>query len=172
MENRVIANARGSLLAATAYFEQHDIPAVLLSDAVSGDAQAVAKQHAALVHALARRQPIAFISGGETTVSLRPQHGRGGRNTEYLLTLALALRDTPTAAIACDTDGIDGSEDNAGALIMPDTLMRAHALGLNPDALLATQNSHEFFSVLGDLVLTGPTRTNVNDYRALLVGVN
>jgi glycerate 2-kinase len=172
MENRIIANARGSLLAATAYFEQHGIPAVLLSDAVSGDAQAVAKQHAALVHALAVRQPIALISGGETTVSLPPQHGRGGRNTEYLLALALALRDTPAAAIACDTDGIDGSEDNAGALITPDTLTRARLNGLNPYALLAAHDSHGFFSALGDLVLTGPTRTNVNDYRTLLVGVN
>jgi len=172
MENRVIANARGSLLAAVDYFERHGIPAVLLSDTVSGDAQAVARQHAALVHALARRQPLALISGGETTVTLRPQHGRGGRNTEYLLALALALRDTPAAAIACDTDGIDGSEDNAGALITPDTLARAQAKGLSPDALLAMHDSHGFFSALGDLVLTGPTRTNVNDYRALLTGVN
>jgi glycerate 2-kinase len=171
MENRVVANARESLEAAAAYFEQHAIPAVLLSDTVSGDAQAVAKQHAALVHALARQQPLALISGGETTVTLRPQHGRGGRNTEYLLALALALRNAPAAAIACDTDGIDGSEDNAGALITPDTLERAKAMGLIPDALLANHDSHGFFSALGDLVLTGPTRTNVNDYRALLIGV-
>jgi hydroxypyruvate reductase len=172
MENRVIANARNSLLAAAAYFEQHGIPAVLLSDTVSGDAQAVARQHAALVHALAERRPLALISGGEATVTLRPQHGSGGRNTEYLLALALALRDAPAAAIACDTDGVDGSEDNAGALITPDTLARAHAKQLNPDALLATHDSHGFFSALGDLVVTGPTRTNVNDYRALLIGVN
>ncbi|MBS1218581.1 MAG: hydroxypyruvate reductase [Proteobacteria bacterium] len=85
MENRVIASARASLLAAAQTFEQHGIPALVLSDSVSGDAQAVAKQHAALVHALARRQPLALISGGETTVTLRPQHGRGGRNAEYLL---------------------------------------------------------------------------------------
>ena len=172
MENRVIANAHASLLAAAAYFEQNAIPALLLSDAVSGDAQAVSKQHAALVNALARRQTLALISGGETTVTLRPHHGRGGRNTEYLLALALALRDTPAAAIACDTDGIDGSEDNAGALITPDTLARAQTIGLIPQALLAVHDSYGFFAVLGDLVLTGPTRTNVNDYRALLIGVD
>jgi len=172
MENRVIANARASLLAAADYFEQRGIPAVLLSDSVSGDAQTVAKHHAALVHALARRQPLALISGGETTVTLRPQHGRGGRNAEYLLALAMALRDTPVSAIACDTDGIDGSEDNAGAVITPDTLTRARAMGLNAHELLAAHDSHGFFSTLGDLVLTGPTRTNVNDYRALLIGVD
>ena len=172
MENRVIASARASLLAAAQTFEQHGIPALVLSDSVSGDAQAVAKQHAALVHALARRQPLALISGGETTVTLRPQHGRGGRNAEYLLALALALRGTPAWAIACDTDGIDGSEDNAGAVISPDTLLRARERGLDVAAFLATHDSHGFFAALGDLVVTGPTRTNVNDYRALLVGLD
>ena len=172
MENRVIASAAGSLHAAVDYFEQHGIPALLLSDCVSGDAHAVAKHHAALVKSLARRQPLALISGGETTVSLRPQHGRGGRNGEYLLALALALHDTPAWAIAFDTDGIDGSEDNAGAIIDPGTLTRARANGLNADAYLTAHNSHGFFSALGDLVLTGPTRTNVNDYRALLIGID
>jgi glycerate 2-kinase len=171
MENRIIANARTSLQAAVDYFERHDIPAMLLSDTVSGDAQEVAKQHAALVRALANQQPLALVSGGETTVTLRPHHGRGGRNTEFLLALALALRNTPTAAIACDTDGIDGSENYAGALVTPDTLTRAQAMGLNPDTLLASHDSHAFFSGLKDLVLTGPTRTNVNDYRAVLIGV-
>jgi hydroxypyruvate reductase len=171
MENRVIASARGSLEAAVRFFEQHGIQALLLSDRVSGDAQAAAKQHAARVHALAQRQPLALISGGETTVTLRPQHGRGGRNAEYLLALALALHDTPAWAIACDTDGIDGSEDNAGALITPDTLARARTQGLDAAAMLAAHDSHGFFAALGDLVVTGPTRTNVNDYRALLVGL-
>jgi len=172
MENRIIASARGSLTAAARYFEQHGIPALVLSDSVSGDAQAVAKQHAALVHALARRQPLALISGGETTVTLRPQHGRGGRNAEYLLALALSLKDTPAWAIACDTDGIDGSEDNAGAVISPDTLARARAQGLDAATYLADHDSHGFFATLGDLVVSGPTRTNVNDYRALLVGLD
>ena len=172
VENRVIASAHDSLMAAVRHFEQHGVPALLLSDKVSGDARSVARQHAALVHAQARRQPLALVSGGETTVTLRPQHGRGGRNSEYLLALALALRDTPAWAIACDTDGIDGSEDNAGAVLTPDTLERAHAHGLNAAGLLAAHDSHRFFSALGDLVVTGPTRTNVNDYRALLIGLD
>jgi hydroxypyruvate reductase len=171
MENRVIASARRSLQAAAAYFEHHGIPAVVLSDCVSGDAQATAKQHAALARAVKSR-PIALISGGETTVTLRPQHGRGGRNAEFLLALALELADTPAWAIACDTDGIDGSEDNAGALIGPGTLLRAHARGLDAADFLAAHDSHGFFSALGDLVVSGPTRTNVNDYRALLVGLD
>lgn len=104
-------------------------------------------------------------------MTLSPQHGRGGRNTEFLLALALALGDTRAWAIACDTDGIDGSEDNAGALLTPDTLARAHAQGLDAAGRLAAHDSHGFFAALGDLVVTGPTRTNVNDFRALLLGV-
>jgi hydroxypyruvate reductase len=171
MENRVIASARHSLQAACEFFERHDIPAMVLSDSVSGDARIAARQQAALVRAMARRQPLALISGGETTVTLRPQHGRGGRNAEFLLALALELADTPAWAIACDTDGIDGSEDNAGAVITPDTLARARAQGLDAAAYLAGHDSHGFFAALGDLVVSGPTRTNVNDYRALLVGL-
>ncbi len=171
VENRVIARAHDSLLAAVDYFEANGIPALLLSDRVSGDAQAVARQHAALARAMVQQGPLALVSGGETTVTLRPQHGRGGRNAEFLLALALALGDTPAWAIACDTDGIDGSEDNAGALITPDTLTRARAQGLDAAARLAAHDSHGFFAALGDLVITGPTRTNVNDFRALLIGV-
>ncbi|MHB0974688.1 MAG: glycerate kinase type-2 family protein [Thiobacillus sp.] len=170
MENRIIANARGSLMAAARYFEQHGVPALLLSDRVDVDAQAAARQHAALAAAARFRGPLALISGGETTVTLRPQHGRGGRNTEFLLALALAARDQPVWAMACDTDGIDGSEDNAGALLEPDSLARAGALGLRARAMLDAHDSHGFFSALGDLIVTGPTRTNVNDYRVLLLG--
>ncbi|MDP3123802.1 MAG: MOFRL family protein, partial [Thiobacillus sp.] len=104
--------------------------------------------------------------------TVRHQHGRGGRNTEFLLALALDLAETPAWAIACDTDGIDGSEDHAGALIGPDTLARAQAQKLDAAACLAAHDSHGFFSALGDLVVSGPTRTNVNDYRALLVGLD
>ncbi|MHB1213599.1 MAG: glycerate kinase type-2 family protein [Thiobacillus sp.] len=172
VDNRVIANAHDSLLAAARYFEQHGIQALVLSDSVSSDAQAAAKQHAALAQALPRRQPLALISGGETTVTLRPQHGRGGRNSEYGLALALALGDRPAWAIACDTDGIDGSEDNAGVLVTPDTLARARALGIGAESLLAAHDSHAFFAALEDLVTSGPTRTNVNDYRALLLGMD
>ncbi len=173
IENRIVANAQNSLAAAARYFEQQGIPAIVLSDCINGDAQVVARQHAALVKAIAMQGPLALISGGETTVTLRPQHGRGGRNTEYLLALAMAmaLDNTRAWAIACDTDGIDGSEDNAGALMTPDTLVRARAQGLSAPDRLETHDSHGFFAALGDLVLTGPTRTNVNDYRVLLIGL-
>lgn len=170
-ENRIIASAEASLQAACACFEQHGILAMLVSDSVSGDAQDAARAHAALARATTTR-PIALVSGGETTVTLQPQHGRGGRNTEFLLGLALAWADTPAWAIACDTDGIDGSEDNAGAVISPDTLARARARQLDAAACLAAHDSHGFFSALGDLVVSGPTRTNVNDYRALLIGLD
>ena len=171
-ENRVIATAHGSLSAACQVFEQHGIQALVLSERISGDAQAVAQHHAALARACPSSQPLALITGGETTVTLSQQHGRGGRNTEYLLALTLAMQGLPVWGIACDTDGIDGSEDNAGAIISPDTLMRALAQGANANAYLAAHDSYGFFSRLGDLVQTGPTRTNVNDYRALLIGLD
>jgi hydroxypyruvate reductase len=167
-ENRVIARARTSLEAAARIFERQGIPALVISDRVSGDAQLVARQHAALARAVSPR-PLALLSGGETTVTLRPQSGRGGRNTEFLLALACALETRDVWALAGDTDGIDGSEDNAGALLTPDTLIRARALGVEASACLAAHDSHRFFASLDDLYMTGPTRTNVNDYRALLL---
>ena len=113
--------------------------------------------------------PCVLISGGETTVTVRGG-GRGGRNAEFLLALAVALGGRPGIhAIACDTDGIDGTESNAGALLSPDTLARAAALGLNARDRLADNDGHGVFAALGDLVTTGPTRTNVNDFRAVLV---
>ncbi|MBI1285705.1 MAG: DUF4147 domain-containing protein [Thiobacillus sp.] len=171
MRNQVIASAQGSLMAAVRFFESQGIEALLLSDRVAGDALTAARQHAALAAACCTSRPLALISGGETTVSLQPCHGHGGRNSEFLLALALAAREKPIWSIACDTDGIDGSEHNAGAVITPDSLARAHALGIPADALLESHDSHGFFSALGDLIVTGPTRTNVNDYRALLLGM-
>ena len=171
VENRVIATARNSLDAAVRHLEWQGIRACVVSDSVSGDAREAARQHAALARSCQLGGPLALLSGGETTVSLRPQHGRGGRNSEFLLALALALGDQPAWAIACDTDGIDGSEDNAGAILTPDTLARARSRGLDAAAMLAAHDSHGFFSALDDLVMTGPTRTNVNDYRALLIGL-
>ena len=110
-----------------------------------------------------------MLSGRETTVTARGK-GRGGRNAEFLLALAIALDGgSQFRAIACDTDGIDGVEDNAGALINVDTLARARAAGLDPRAYLADNNAYGFFAALGDLVVTGPTRTNVNDFRAILI---
>ena len=116
------------------------------------------------------KPPVVLLSGGECTVTVRSAGGRGGRCGEFLLALGLELAGTADVhAIAADTDGIDGSEDNAGALLSPDSLARAHAQGLDPRKLLAANDSYGVFSALGDLVVTGPTRTNVNDYRAILI---
>jgi hydroxypyruvate reductase len=110
-----------------------------------------------------------LLSGGETTVTVRGR-GRGGRNAEFLLGFTLALAGRPGIwALAADTDGIDGSEDNAGAVAGPDTLGRAAAAGLDAAARLADNDAYGFFAALGDLVVTGPTRTNVNDFRAILI---
>jgi len=172
MQNRIIATAHDSLSAASQVFKRHGIDALVLSERISGDAQAIAQQHAALARACTSSKPLALITGGESTVALTTPHGRGGRNTEYLLALSLAMQGFPAWAIACDTDGIDGSEDNAGAIITPDTLIRAQAQGLCASDYLDEHDSYRFFSHLGDLVQTGPTRTNVNDYRAVLIGLN
>jgi hydroxypyruvate reductase len=166
VENRVIATARRSLEAAAAVFAAKGIAPVVLGDDITGEARDVARGMAARVRAMQR--PSVLISGGECTVTVRGEGGRGGRCGEFLLALALALDGMPNVhAIAADTDGIDGSEDNAGAVISPDTLARAAALGPDATMLLAANDSYSFFSALGDLVVTGPTRTNVNDYRAI-----
>ncbi|HUP30013.1 MAG TPA: glycerate kinase [Usitatibacter sp.] len=174
VENRVIATAHASLAAAAAFVRGHGITPMVLGDSVTGESSEVAKVYAALArgvrhHGEPQRPPLALISGGETTVTVRGK-GRGGRCSEFLLSLAIELDGLPdTWALACDTDGIDGSEDNAGALMTPDTMARARALGLAPRRLLADNDGHGFFAPLGDLVTTGPTRTNVNDYRVILV---
>ncbi len=164
----IIARAADALAAAAAEARRAGIAPTVLGDDLAGEAADLGRAHAAL----ARRAPDGVIlSGGETTVSLpRPDHGRGGRNTEYLLALAVALDSAPGIhAIACDTDGLDGTQDNAGAIIGPDTLARARHAGLDPRAALAEHRSYDFFEALGDLVVTGPTRTNVNDFRAILI---
>jgi hydroxypyruvate reductase len=174
VENRVIAAAQASLQAAARYFVAHDVHPAILGDSVTGEAREVARAYGALAreirqHGLPWRAPVALISGGETTVTVRGR-GRGGRNTEFLLALAINLNGAPGIhALACDTDGIDGSEDNAGAILAPDTLDRAAKAGLDPARHLDENDSYGFFGALGDLVLTGPTRTNVNDYRVILV---
>ena len=172
---QVIAAAKDALAAAAAFARAAGITPLILSDAIEGEARAVALEHAALARRVARRvalqlvRPCVILSGGETTVTVRGT-GRGGRNAEYLLSLALALDGARGVyAIACDTDGIDGSEDNAGAVCGPDTLERAAALGLDGRSLLENNDAYTFFAALGDLVVTGATRTNVNDLRALLV---
>lgn len=168
VENRIIATARRSLEAAAAVFEAQGIAPVILGDDITGEAREVATDMA--TRARSARRPAVLISGGECTVTVRGAGGRGGRCAEFLLALALALKGVSGVhALAADTDGIDGSEDNAGAVIAPDTLARAAARGIDAQANLNANDSYGFFSALGDLVVTGPTRTNVNDYRAIVV---
>ena len=173
-ENHVMATAHASLAAAAAFLEARGIPPMILGDSVTGESSEVAKVYAAIAHEVRghgqpHRAPVALISGGETTVTVRG-NGRGGRCTEFLLSLAVALEGLEdTWALACDTDGIDGSEDNAGAILAPDALARGRAAGLEAKKLLANNDGYGFFSALGDLVVTGPTRTNVNDFRVILV---
>ncbi len=174
VDARMVATAHGSLEAAAAVFAQTGIRPVVLGDTVTGEAREVAQVLAAIAREIVRydqpfARPVALISGGECTVTIRGR-GRGGRCTEFLLALARELDGVPGAwAIAADTDGIDGSEANAGAIASPDTMARAAAAGLDARALLDDNDAWRFFDALGDLVTTGPTRTNVNDYRALLL---
>jgi glycerate 2-kinase len=172
--HQVIATAQDALEAAAQTARAAGITPYILSDDLEGEARDVGQVHAAIARQVARRsqpfsKPCVLISGGETTVTVRGK-GRGGRNAEFLLSLAVALDACAGVhAIACDTDGIDGSEDNAGALYGPDSIARAAALGLRPRAMLDNNDGYGFFSALGDLVVTGPTRTNVNDFRAVLI---
>ncbi|MGZ5238162.1 MAG: glycerate kinase type-2 family protein, partial [Caldimonas sp.] len=172
----LIATPQRSLEAAAVVARALGIDAHILGDEVEGESREVAKVHAALARQVARRgqpfgRPCVVLSGGETTVTVRPgQPGRGGRASEFLLGCAIALNGEPRVhVLAADTDGIDGSEDNAGAFVGPDTLARAAALGLAPRAFLDRNDAYGFFEALGDLVVTGPTFTNVNDFRAMLV---
>ena len=173
-ETRVIATAQGSLAAAAEAARAAGVTPLILGDAIEGEAREVAKVMAGMakscaLHGVPARPPCVLLSGGETTVTVKGQ-GRGGRNAEFLLALAVALDGAPGIhALACDTDGIDGTEDNAGAVLTADTLARAHAAGLDARARLADNDGYGFFAALGDLVVTGPTRTNVNDFRAILI---
>ena len=176
----MIATPQQALEAAATLARSAGLPAHVLSDEMEGESRAVGKVHAALARAVAwRGQPFAapcvILSGGETTVTVRPRapgvpRGRGGRAGEFCLGLAQALQGEPAVwALAADTDGIDGSEDNAGAFVCPDTLARAGAAGLRIDDHLARNDAWGFFAGLDDLLVTGPTHTNVNDFRALLI---
>ncbi len=172
---RLIATPQQSLEAAVALARRAGIDAHILSDEIEGESREVGKVHAALARAVARRgapfaRPCVILSGGETTVTVRSTDGRGGRATEFLLGCAIALQGEPGVhVLAADTDGIDGIEDNAGAIVTPDTLARAQALGLKAREFLDRNDGYRFFAALGDLVVTGPTFTNVNDFRVLLV---
>ncbi len=170
----VIATPQASLEAAAAVAREIGLTPVILGDAIEGEARDVAKVMAGIAlqvrrHGQPAPAPCVLLSGGETTVTMRG-HGRGGRNGEFLLALAVQLNGAAgISALAADTDGIDGSEDNAGALITPDTLARGAARGLDAKALLADNDAYTFFSGLDDLIVTGPTLTNVNDFRAIVI---
>jgi hydroxypyruvate reductase len=167
VRTEMIAAPAQSLAAAAKLAREAGYQVIDLGDRIEGEAREVAREQAA--QALGTRGPAVILSGGETTVTLKGR-GRGGRNAEFALALALALDGKANiSAIAGDTDGIDGSEDNAGALVTADTLARAKALSLDAQAFLANNDAYSFFASLGDLVVTGPTRTNVNDFRAILI---
>ncbi|MEN9625186.1 MAG: putative hydroxypyruvate reductase [Pseudomonadota bacterium] len=176
----MIATPQQSLEAAAEAARAEGLHAYILSDEIEGESREVGKVHAALARAAAKGQgpfikPCVILSGGETTVTIKPQpagspRGRGGRAGEFCMGLAQALQGQPGVwALAADTDGIDGIEDNAGAQLSPDTLARALALGHKVDEHLQRNDAYGFFEPLGDLVITGPTHTNVNDFRAILV---
>ncbi len=173
-EVRMIATPQAMLEAAAAVAREAGYETAILSDSIEGETRDVAAVHAAIARQVARhgqpvRPPAILLSGGETTVTVRGD-GRGGPNAEFMLALAIALDGEPGIhALACDTDGIDGTEDNAGAVIAPDTLARAAAAGVDPRARLDRNDGYGFFDALGDLVKTGPTLTNVNDFRAILI---
>ena len=170
----MLASAQVALEAAAQRAREAGVTPVILGDGIEGESREVALVHAGIARQVARhgqpaRAPCVLLSGGETTVTVRGR-GRGGRNAEFGLALAVALGGAPNIhAIACDTDGIDGTEDNAGCVLGPDTLARAHSLGLDPKVSLANNDGYGFFARLDDLVMTGPTRTNVNDFRAILI---
>ena len=169
-EYRLIATPKQSLAAAARAARDAGVTPLILSDALEGEARAVAAEQAALAISRAGAgESLVLLSGGELTVTVRG-HGRGGPNTEFILALALALKGhSHIHAIAADTDGIDGTEDNAGAFCGPATLARAAAAKLDLASFLANNDSYAAFAALGDLVVTGPTRTNINDFRAILI---
>jgi hydroxypyruvate reductase len=172
--SRMIATPQMALEAAAAVARATGLDAYILSDAIEGEARDVGKVLAAIALQAARRSqpvkaPCVLLSGGETTVTVRG-HGRGGRNVEFLLSLAIALEGHPRIhALAGDTDGVDGLEEIAGAQIGPDSLDRAWSGGFRPSDVLADNDAHSLFSALGDSIVTGPTLTNVNDFRAIFI---
>lgn len=175
VDNILIGSGLASLEAAAAAAQQAGFHPLVLGDHIEGEAREVALVHAGIARHLLRGRgpvplPCALITGGEARVT-GAHGGRGGRNSEFLLALALALEGEPRVfALAGDTDGVDGTEDNAGAFVLPDTLRRARDAGLDPRAMLDAHRTYDLFESIGDLLLTGPTLTNVNDVRILLVG--
>ena len=175
VENVLIATPQMSLEAAAEVAREAGYTPMILSDRIEGESRDVAEVHAAIArqvvaHGQPLKVPAVLLSGGETTVTIRGKGGRGGRNAEFMLALAISLDGhAGIYAIACDTDGIDGSEDNAGAVMMPNTLKRGLDDGFDAKAYLANNDAYSFFEGVGDLVMTGPTLTNVNDFRAIVI---
>jgi len=174
IETQLIATPQMALEAAAQVAQAAGITPYILGDSLEGEARDVGKVLAGIALQVARRDqpfaaPCVLLSGGETTVTIRGK-GRGGRNVEFLLSLGVALDgEAGIHALAGDTDGVDGQEEIAGAYLAPDTLQRAWAKGIRPKDRLANNDGHGFFGALGDAVVTGPTLTNVNDFRAILV---
>ena len=174
VENRIIVTPQDSLEAAAEVARKAGLTPLILGNALEGEARDVALVHAGMARQAAgfgqpAKPPCVLISGGETTVTVRGK-GRGGRNAEFLLALTIALDGHPGIyATAGDTDGIDGTEDNAGAVMTPDSLARGAKAGVDAKAMLANNDGYGFFSAVGDLIVTGPTRTNVNDFRAIII---
>ncbi len=173
---RILATSDDAMQASAAYAEEQNITPYVLGD-LNADAAQLAEEHAQLAMQIASGSgpiaaPCVILSGGETTVNVRGK-GRGGRNGEYALALAIALNGHASiSAIACDTDGIDGAGDNAGSLVSPDTLARATAKNVNANEMKDNNDSYNFFAAIDDLVFTGPTLTNVNDFRAIYIAKN
>lgn len=170
----MIATPQMSLEAAAEVARAASVTPMILGDAIEGEAREVGRVMAGIARQVMRRgqpapAPLVLLSGGETTVTVHGT-GRGGRNVEFLLSLAVELDGLRGAfALAADTDGIDGAEEIAGAIVTPDTLARAEAAGMATKTMLANNDAHSFFETLGDQVVTGPTLTNVNDFRAILL---
>jgi hydroxypyruvate reductase len=173
-ELHMVAAPQMSLEAAAQIARKAGVTPVILGDAIEGEAREVAMVHAGIARQVKRhgqpaKTPCVLLSGGETTVTVRGK-GRGGRNAEFLLALAVALAsESGIHALAGDTDGVDGTEDNAGAVLTPDSLAKAAGRNLDAKKMLADNDGYSFFSGIGDLVITGPTLTNVNDFRAILI---
>jgi hydroxypyruvate reductase len=174
IETKLIASPQKSLEAAAAIARKAGIAPIILGDSIEGEAREVGFVMAGVALQVRRfgqptKPPCVVISGGETTVTVKGT-GAGGRNVEFLLALALKLNGAENiTAIAADTDGVDGAREVAGAFIAPDTLLRARALGIDPWGSLANNDGHGFFERLGDQIITGPTLTNVNDFRAVFI---
>ena len=174
-ETVMLSRPQDSLLAAAKAASELGLNPVILGDAIAGESREIAKMHAGIARQVARHnqpavKPCVLLSGGETTVTVRGEGGRGGRNAEFMLSLLLQLRDEAGfAALAIDTDGIDGSEDNAGAIMNSESWAKAQTRQIDLADYLDRNDAYSAFEKLDDLIVTGPTLTNVNDFRAILI---